>query len=262
MNKMDELRVEEVLGLPCNMAKNRDWLYDHRFVTHENEDSCGYFSREIKYKDGYIGISVELSDETGLCTATLDDVVTTESREACYNLPIEEWEAIMETKNKFTSESAEEAVKKAVLGAIKREECLSERYRQQVSSSSRSRNNGYNSRFNNTYGSYGNSTASNNSRYHPVEEDDDDDEEEEEDENGLQPSESVRRTNGRMTSWKSRQILDDEQLPSSVMSKAQIEKEREKLRKREEFIDFMKRWGLLPEEKEEDEEEEEEEDRF
>lgn len=259
MNKMDELKVEEVLGLPCNMAKNRDWLYDHRFVAEEDHDLHGNFFREIKYKDGYMAISVELSDETGLCTATLDDVVTNDSKEALYTIPIEEWDAIMETKNKFTSDSAEEAVKKAVLAAIRREECLSERYRQHVRGSSRNKGNGYNNGFNNAYGSYGNSTASN-GRFHPVE--DDDDEEEDENENGLQPSESVKRTSGRMTSWQSRQTLDDEQLPSSVMSKAQIEKEREKLRKREEFIDFMKRWGLLPEEKEEDEDEDEEEDRF
>lgn len=128
MNSIDERRVEEVLGKPCNMAQNRNWLYDNYFVTHEDEDSCGCFSREIKYKDGFIAISVELSDETGLCTATIEGVATNAMRNAIDSLSTNEYSMIMnKSKREYTSEYAEEAVKNAVLGAIKHEEFIVER---------------------------------------------------------------------------------------------------------------------------------------
>ena len=127
MNKTEERRVEEVLGKPCHMAQNREWLYDHLFVTQEDHGLCGCFFREMKYKDGFIAIDVELSHKTGLCTAKIYDVRTKASSEAYLDIPMDEWDAIMTAKSKFTSEHAEEAVKEAILAAIKREEFIVER---------------------------------------------------------------------------------------------------------------------------------------
>ena len=183
MNSFDERRVEGLLGKPCHMAQNRNWLYDNYFVPHEDEDSCGYFSREIKYKDGFIAISVELSSENGLCTATIEGVATNAMRNAIDSLSINEYNMIMDkSKQEYTSEYAEEAVKNAVLGAMKREEFIIERAKM-----TRSRGSYYDTRYGR--GGYGGSTMGGGYSRMSVDDDNDDDERSEEPFGGISKEE-------------------------------------------------------------------------